>query len=65
MAICSNCRNRLTCGCQKRVSKNGIAGCSKCIETLNASQPQPKTVSQPESAPKNVGATYNGPGTQI
>jgi len=67
MGYCPNCKAHLTCGCQKRVSNKGVAGCSNCVATLNA-QPtlQPKQT-QPVSgtAPTNVQATYVGPGKQI
>ena len=64
MGQCTNCKARLTCGCQKRVSKTGIAGCANCINQLNAQQPQ-KTQAPKPNAPTNISATYKGPGTQI
>ena len=36
MAKCNNCGSTITCGCQVRTSKNGVRGCSKCIEQLNS-----------------------------
>ena len=35
MAVCKNCGVTLSCGCQKRVSKNGIECCSKCVMKVN------------------------------
>lgn len=66
MGYCPNCKAHLTCGCQKRVSNQGKAGCSNCIASLNAQPvqpvPQPKNT-QPTSgnAPTNVQAGYEGP----
>jgi len=66
MGYCTNCKTRLTCGCQKRVSTKGIAGCTNCINQLNATAPpQQNNTPQPKSAPKNTGAIYKGPGMQI
>jgi len=64
MSYCPNCKAHLTCSCQRRVSKNNVAGCSNCIASLNATA-QPKTQPSPGNAPKNVSATYSGPGKQI
>ena len=67
MGYCPNCKTHLTCGCQKRVSKNNVAGCTNCVATLNAQPiPQPKQT-QPTSgtAPTNVQASYSGPGKQV
>lgn len=61
MGYCSNCKARLTCSCQKRVSKDGVSGCSNCIAKLNATNTQP---SPSKNQPNSVKATYNGPGTQ-
>ena len=33
---CPNCGAAITCGCQKRTSKDGKQGCNKCIAALNA-----------------------------
>jgi hypothetical protein len=64
MSLCPNCKTKLTCGCQKRVSTSGVAGCSKCIGQLNANT-QPKTVAPAPNAPTQTKAVYKGPGTQI
>lgn len=64
MSFCPNCKKKLTCGCQKKTSKNGVAGCNSCIGQLNAAAPQPKTVPTPNS-PTNTEASYSGPGTQL
>jgi hypothetical protein len=31
MSKCSNCGTRITCGCQKRVAKDGTSCCTKCV----------------------------------
>ena len=68
MSYCPNCKAKLTCGCQKRVSNKGVAGCAKCVAGLNAkavgTQPQTTVVPAP-NAPTNTKALYKGPGTQI
>jgi len=62
MGYCSNCKARLTCSCQKRVSKDGKSGCQNCIAELNATN----TKSSPtKNDPNTVKAAYNGPGIQI
>jgi hypothetical protein len=35
MSKCGNCGTNLSCGCQKRVSKSGVSGCTTCINKLN------------------------------
>jgi hypothetical protein len=67
MGYCPNCKAHLTCGCQKRVSKNNVAGCSNCITALNTQQVLQPSVTQPISgtAPSGVQAGYSGPGEQI
>jgi hypothetical protein len=67
MGYCPNCKTRLTCSCQKRVSSKGIACCSNCISKLNA---QPQGIAQPVKQgavqpPTGTTVTYTGPGTQI
>jgi len=67
MSNCPNCKNVLTCGCQKRTSSKGVAGCSKCIGQLNAGT-TPQRQTKPlikKNAPTNVTGVYKGPGTQI
>jgi hypothetical protein len=67
MSYCTNCNARLTCGCQKRVSNKGVAGCATCIGQLNAgTTPEIQTAPRPSNiAPTKVTAKYIGPGTQI
>jgi hypothetical protein len=72
MGYCPNCKTRLTCGCQKRVSTKGVAGCANCITQLNGATPPPQQqqtaiapVPAPVKAPTNVVGTFKGPGTQI
>jgi hypothetical protein len=31
MAVCSNCKKTLSCGCQKRKASNGASVCTNCI----------------------------------
>jgi hypothetical protein len=66
MSFCTNCKARLTCGCQKRVSNKGVAGCANCIGQLNGKTPPPQKI-QPKTvkAPTNVTGVYKGPGSQI
>jgi len=33
---CANCGTALSCGCQKRVTKDGKQVCTKCIHTVEA-----------------------------
>lgn len=35
MSKCNNCGARITCGCQKRVAKDGKSCCSKCVDKYN------------------------------
>ena len=66
MGYCPNCNTRLTCGCQKRVSTKGVAGCANCVTQLNGgTAPIIQTEALPKDAPKNLTGTYKGPGTQI
>lgn len=34
--ICQNCRNKLSCGCQKRTASNGAQVCSNCITSYES-----------------------------
>ena len=36
MSTCSNCKTRLSCGCQKRTASNGTSVCSKCKAAYEA-----------------------------
>jgi hypothetical protein len=42
MAQCSNCKTKLSCGCQKRVAKDGKQVCSNCVTKYNGRLPQEK-----------------------
>jgi hypothetical protein len=33
---CANCGTNLSCGCQKRTTKDGKQVCTKCIHTYEA-----------------------------
>ena len=37
MSTCSNCKKSLSCGCQRRTASNGMAVCTTCIGTYEAS----------------------------
>jgi hypothetical protein len=36
MSACSNCKTRLSCGCQRRTASNGQPVCSNCITNYEA-----------------------------
>ena len=36
MSICPNCKSKLSCGCQKRVAKDGTSVCSNCLNSYEA-----------------------------
>lgn len=40
---CPNCGSRITCGCQRRVAKDGTKCCSKCVTTVNINYIKSKT----------------------
>jgi hypothetical protein len=42
MAQCLNCKTKLSCGCQKRVAKDGKQVCSNCVTKYNSTLPQEK-----------------------
>jgi len=66
MSYCPNCKARLTCGCQKRVAKNGKQGCTNCIASLDAAVlPKTQPVSPNKNSPTGLSTTYKGPGKQI
>ena len=44
MATCPNCKNKMSCGCQKRTAKDGKTVCSKCITSYEADLKQRKTL---------------------
>lgn len=44
MSQCPNCKTKLSCGCQKRVAKDGKQVCTKCITTYNSQVLQNKQV---------------------
>lgn len=37
MSACSNCKTKMSCGCQKRTASNGQQVCSTCIGQYEAS----------------------------
>jgi hypothetical protein len=44
MATCSNCKARLSCGCQRRTASNGTSVCSNCLSSYEASLVQIQTM---------------------
>lgn len=36
MSQCTNCKAKLTCGCQRRTATDGTACCSNCVVSYNA-----------------------------
>lgn len=44
MATCPNCKNKMSCGCQKRQAKDGKTVCSKCINNYESQLKQRQTV---------------------
>lgn len=44
MATCPNCRNKMSCGCQKRQASDGKTVCSKCANTYEEQLKQRKTL---------------------
>lgn len=44
MATCSNCKTKMSCGCQKRSASDGKSVCSKCLTSYEADLKQRKTM---------------------
>ena len=44
MATCPNCKNKMSCGCQKRQASDGKTVCSKCATSYEADLKQRKTM---------------------
>ena len=44
MATCSNCKTKMSCGCQKRSASDGKSVCSKCVTSYEADLKQRKTL---------------------
>jgi transcription initiation factor TFIIIB Brf1 subunit/transcription initiation factor TFIIB len=44
MATCPNCRNKMSCGCQKRQASDGKTVCSKCANTYEEQLKQRQTL---------------------
>jgi transcription elongation factor Elf1 len=44
MATCPNCKNKMSCGCQKRTAKDGKTVCSKCVTSYEADLKQRQTL---------------------
>lgn len=44
MSVCSNCKAKLSCGCQKRKASDGQQVCASCLAKYEAKLkgPQPK-----------------------
>lgn len=68
--ICTNCKNQLSCGCQKRAASDGRAVCTTCIAPYEAKIKNLKFVPPPippangVTVPTNVTVLYKGPGKQ-
>jgi hypothetical protein len=46
MATCSNCKTKMSCGCQKRSASDGKSVCSKCVTSYEADLKQRKTMAK-------------------
>jgi hypothetical protein len=44
MATCANCKNKMSCGCQKRTASDGKSVCSKCATSYEAGLKQRQTL---------------------
>lgn len=60
MSICSNCKSKLSCGCQKRTASNGMGVCNNCLPQYEAQLKSAKSNTPPPSnAPTNITTLYN------
>jgi hypothetical protein len=55
--ICSNCKSKLSCGCQKRTASNGVQVCSTCLPQFEA-QIRAARDSQPSNSPSNIATKF-------
>lgn len=39
---CGNCKNKITCGCQKRTASDGKQVCTRCLASYELSLKQKK-----------------------
>lgn len=37
MALCNNCKSKLSCGCQKRTASDGKPVCANCVAAYEKS----------------------------
>ena len=44
MATCPNCKNKMSCGCQKRQASDGKTVCSQCANNYEAQLKQRQTL---------------------
>jgi hypothetical protein len=44
MATCSNCKSKLSCGCQRRTASDGAATCTNCLASYEAGLTQRQTM---------------------
>jgi hypothetical protein len=65
MSICTNCKSRLSCGCQKRTAKDGKSCCNGCVHGYNATIQIKQQKNTTVKAPSNITTVYKGPGTQL
>ena len=47
MAVCSNCKKTLSCGCQKRKASDGTSVCTNCISAYEKKGNTFKTLVNP------------------
>lgn len=60
MSKCGNCGTNLSCGCQKRVSKTGVSGCTTCINKLNGGVQTTPTIKEKVIEPPKIPNLGNG-----
>lgn len=51
MSSCPNCKNQLSCGCQRRTASDGKSVCSSCLAPYEASLKStatPQKIEQPD-----------------
>jgi hypothetical protein len=61
MSVCTNCKSKLTCGCQKRTASNGTAVCSMCLVHYEAALKKNTTQPKNATAPSIVSVLYTKP----
>ncbi len=51
MSVCPNCKSKLSCGCQKRVAKDGTTVCNNCLASYEAKNKITSTVLKGDLGP--------------